>query len=118
EPTESLWISQDVDLDDLVAHDGEAEHGKPATIGEAAHEAYVAIHEDNLIRQSKLRERRGLCHDRLSPTHDARHALHRSAIGPQYNLRIEHGDQRFEVTIVDGREKRVDDATLLLQIRI
>ena len=35
------------------------------------HEARVAVHENELIGQADLRERRGLCGDGLAPSHDA-----------------------------------------------
>ena len=96
----------------------EADHGKHSPVRKARHDANVVIHEDHLIGQRDLRERRGLCHDRLGPTHEARHALHRSSVSPQHDIRIEHGDQRFEVAVLDGREKRIDDAALLPQVRV
>jgi len=58
-----------------------------------------------------------LCRDRLRPTHDSRHAFHRSAISSQHDRRIQNGDQGFKVAVLGRREKRVDDAALLPQVR-
>jgi hypothetical protein len=118
EPAEPVWIRQDVHLNDLAVRNREADHGQHAPDRKARHDANVAIHENHLIGQLELRERRGLCDDRLSPTHEARHALRRSAISPQHDLWIQNGDQCFEVAVPDGREKRVDDAALLPQVRV
>ena len=120
EPAETLWIGQDIHLIDLTAGNREADHGKQAPVRKAAHEADVAIHQDHLIGQPDLRERRRLWgdRDRLSPTHEARHALQRSAISPQHDIRIEHGEQTCEIAVPDGREKRVDDAALIPQVRV
>src|SRR4030095_9356644 len=89
ESAETLGISKDVHLDDLAVRNRESDHGKQATIREVADETDVAIHQHYLIGQSDLRERRCLCQDRLSPTNQPRHALQRSAIRPQDDIRIE-----------------------------
>ena len=118
EPTEPVWVRQDVHLNDLAARNREPDHGKHAPVRKARDDANVAIHQDHLTGQPELLERRCLCHDPLSPTHEARHALDRSAISSQHDRRIQDGDQRFEVAILDGRQKRVDDAALLPQVRL
>ena len=59
-----------------------------------------------------------LCHDRLRPAHEARHPLHRSAIGPQDDCGIEDADQRFNVAGLSCREKCVDDPALGPQVGV
>src|SRR5262249_12322507 len=59
EPTEPVWISQDVDLNDLPARNRDAEHGKQAPIWKVRHDANVAIHEDHLIGQPDRGSRAG-----------------------------------------------------------
>src|SRR6266545_6275631 len=71
EPAEPVWISQDVDLDDLSARDREAEHRQQAPVRTAHHDADSAVHQHHLTGRRKVRERRCLCYDRLSPTHEA-----------------------------------------------
>jgi hypothetical protein len=71
-----------------------------------------------LDNQPELRERRCLRRDILSPPHEARHTPQPSAISPQHNRWIEHGDQRLKVAVAGGSEKRVDDAALRPQVRV
>ena len=121
DPVEALGIREDVHLDDLPTRNGEADHGEQPSVRKAAHEADVAIHQDHLIGQGELRGRRGLSQDDLSPTHEARQDLHRSAVSPQHDVRFEHGgstysfhaaDQHFEIAVLNGREKCVDDESV------
>ena len=118
QPTEPVGIRQNVHLDNLAARDREADDRKQAPVRKTRHDADVAIHQDHLIGQRDLRESRCLRHNCLSTAHEARHPLHGSSVSPQYDIRIEYGDQRFEIAVLDGREKRVDDAALGPQVRV
>src|ERR1051326_5196507 len=46
ESAQTFWISQDVDLNDLLARNGEAEHGKRSAVGTTRHEPKIAVDED------------------------------------------------------------------------
>lgn len=96
----------------------EAEHGKQPAVGDARHEPKTAVDEDKLIGETDLRERRGLGADAVSPSHDTCCARECTAIGPQHDIRIEHGDQPLEVTITDGSKERLDHVPLLMQIGV
>jgi hypothetical protein len=65
QPAEPIWIRQDVHLNDLAARNRETDHGKHPPVRKARDDPNVAVHEDHLIGQPGLRERRGLCLDRL-----------------------------------------------------
>src|SRR5262245_41897474 len=68
---ETVWISQDIDLNDLTAGDREADDGKQPAVRAARHKPQLAVDENKLIGQTALRERRRLSGDRVSPSHDA-----------------------------------------------
>ena len=118
EPTESLRIRQNVDLDDPAAGEREAEHAERSPIRTARHDSNASVHQDDMIREAQLRERGGLCSHGVSATHHARRARERSAIGSQHDVWIEHGDQALEVAVAGRRQKGVEHPALLLPISV
>ncbi len=111
-------IREDVHLDDLPARNRETDHGKQPAVGMARQDPDVAVHENDLAGQAKLRERGGLRHDGLGASNDPRQARHRTAISPQHDIRIEHGHQLLEVAVARGRQERIDDAPLLAEVGV
>src|SRR5258708_17816604 len=118
ESVETRWIGQNVDVNDLAVANREAEHSERSAVWAARHDADAAIYEDNLIGQANLRERCRLCGDGLGASNEPCCARELAAISPQHDVRIEHGDQPFEVALAGGSQERVDDAPLPVEVGV
>src|SRR5215216_2137572 len=116
EPTEALGVSEYVDLDDLPAPDRETHHREWSST-RGRDESSGPVDERWLREGGKLRE--GEC----LPGHGARATDHPrrargSAVCSEHDFRIEHRQERVEVTIPRSGEEGVDDLPLAAEIGV
>src|SRR5262245_7552805 len=115
ELAEPLRVAQDIDLDDLPAHDREG-HDREQLSFEQADRPRGAVDEDRAPEKAEAREGLRLTSNLLRTAELDQSAYTRFA--SEDHLRVEDSDEPVEVTVMRSREKGVDNASLNLHIGV
>src|SRR5205085_2341414 len=114
-----VGVGDEVDLDDAVAGDREAEDGD-RPVARDDDQAGGSVH-DGGAREARepRRASQDLLGDGGCAGDDRRHVPGAPAtVGPEDDVRVEHGDERFEVSAPRRGEERVDDPPLPPDVRL
>src|SRR5207247_2585044 len=111
-----LGVGEEVELDDLAIPDGDGGDGERLPVQEGDR-AGNAVDQRRPDVQPDLGVTQRLARDCPGPAHLAR-AADRPEIGPQDDVRVEHGQKPVEVAVTRGRDKGVGDLTLRLDVCI
>ena len=114
---QSRGIGNDVDFDDFPAPDLEAEHPRQSPAW-SPHESHRSVNQHRLYGAGKLREaERPLGPSLRAPDLPRCSRAPSVFVHTDYDIWVEHCDKYFEVTRAQGREKSLNNASLLGEIR-
>jgi hypothetical protein len=117
EPLEAIYVRKDVDLDDPATADRER-HDRVGPSPSGTDDAGGAVHEDRASVDGKARKAEDPPRHRICTSKLSRPAAHRAEVGPDDDVRIEHREQRPEVTFSRGGVEGVNDRSLPLDVGI
>ena len=115
---DAFGIADYVKLDDLVIDDSERHDAVRLSIERDDDTGGTVDQRWNEHRSRIGAEARLTSDSRRTADDDGRSSAARAEVGPQHDVRVQHGDQRVEVTTASCQEEGVDNCTLTSEVGI